>query len=497
MRAAPRGDRRRQDDDGRRRATSCSSPTPSRPSAAAAAGAPTSWRAACARTAIASPCCGRAPARRPACRVVADAFDGFDVHELGGPSPPMPFVRNYFKNERLAARARRRSCAISSATRGIDVVHGQHLLSIPGAIAGAHAGRRAGGRHHPRLLAGLLLVGSDPRSIERRRCARRARPAMMTRCVRAHAGAGVAGGAAGDPLHARQPALEGGARWPRPTPSSRSARRWPAISSPARRRSPRRRVEVIPNPVDVATLDAPRTRRGRPRPPTSPARTRSTSASSRFNKGVQHLIPAARRGPAAVAARRRRRRARSRRARDARRAPSGLDVRFTGWLDRAGDARAPRARGAARLPVARPRVAEPRAARSERARRRRSRRWTPAARATSSSPDETGLLSTRRPGWPPTSPGSSPTRRCARGSARRRRRACATTFATRGGGRARSARSTTRCIARQAAPWLTRASAARRDPGALRPAAARRRRPRAPRLRSGAPPGAARPARSR
>ena len=71
-------------------------------------------------------------------RVVADAFDGFDVHELGGPSPPIPFVRNYVKNERLA---RRLAPVVRDLVRerAIDIVHGQHLLSIPGAIAGAHA----------------------------------------------------------------------------------------------------------------------------------------------------------------------------------------------------------------------------------------------------------------------------------------------------------------------------------------------------------------------
>ena len=76
---------------------------------------------------------GRPPRRR------ATPYDGFDVHELGGPSPPMPFVRNYFKNERLARRLTPVRPRSSSASGRIDIVHGQHLLSTPGAIAGAHA----------------------------------------------------------------------------------------------------------------------------------------------------------------------------------------------------------------------------------------------------------------------------------------------------------------------------------------------------------------------
>ena len=32
------------------------------------------------------------------------AYDGFRVIEFGAPAPPIPYVRNYFKNERLHAR---------------------------------------------------------------------------------------------------------------------------------------------------------------------------------------------------------------------------------------------------------------------------------------------------------------------------------------------------------------------------------------------------------
>ena len=155
-------------------------------------------------------------------RVVADAFDGFDVHELGGPSPPIPFVRNYVKNERLA---RRLAPVVRDLVRerAIDIVHGQHLLSIPGAIAGAHA-------------AGVPVVATIRdywpvcywSDLIHDRSSATLCPAcsagMMTRCVRA-----ARRRRPGRPRCRRSPtcAPTCGGRpdaWPRPTPSSRSAR---------------------------------------------------------------------------------------------------------------------------------------------------------------------------------------------------------------------------------------------------------------------------------
>ena len=190
--------------------------------AAAAAGARTSWLAGCARTAIASRCCGRGPARPAGLRVVADAFDGFDVHELGGPSPPIPFVRNYVKNERLAPRL-----APVVARSRPRTGHRRRARPAPAVDSRRHrrrARRRCPGRrHHPRLLAGLLLVGSDPRSIERDAVpgvlgrdddalrARPRRPAPGRRRCRSSPTCA--------PTCAGRPDA-----WPRPTPSSRSAR---------------------------------------------------------------------------------------------------------------------------------------------------------------------------------------------------------------------------------------------------------------------------------
>ena len=120
-------------------ATSCSSPTPSRPSRGGsgwstyelarglrAHGDRVTIAAAAARHA------GRPPRRRRRLRRLRRPRTGRTVARR------CPFVRNYVKNERLA---RRLAPVVRDLVRerAIDVVHGQHLLSIPGAIAGAHA----------------------------------------------------------------------------------------------------------------------------------------------------------------------------------------------------------------------------------------------------------------------------------------------------------------------------------------------------------------------
>jgi glycosyltransferase involved in cell wall biosynthesis len=67
-------------------------------------------------------------------------YDNLPVIELHFYAPSLPGVRNYFKNERLYAHLAPRLEQLIAA-HGIDVVHGQHVLSTPPSIAAA---RRAG-----------------------------------------------------------------------------------------------------------------------------------------------------------------------------------------------------------------------------------------------------------------------------------------------------------------------------------------------------------------
>jgi glycogen synthase len=71
-------------------------------------------------------------------RVDPPAYDGFAVVGYPASAPPVPFVRNYVRNERLYARLARFLQAIIRRD-GVDLVHGQHLLTVPAAIRAAHA----------------------------------------------------------------------------------------------------------------------------------------------------------------------------------------------------------------------------------------------------------------------------------------------------------------------------------------------------------------------
>ena len=65
-------------------------------------------------------------------------YDGFTIEEFGAAAPPIPFVRNYFKNERLYAALEAHLSARLARDRP-DVVHAQHVLTAPPAIAAARA----------------------------------------------------------------------------------------------------------------------------------------------------------------------------------------------------------------------------------------------------------------------------------------------------------------------------------------------------------------------
>ena len=68
------------------------------------------------------------------------AYEGVRVIEFPAFAPPIPGLRNYFKNERLYAKLSARLGALIAAER-IDIVHGQHVLSGPPSVIAA---KRAG-----------------------------------------------------------------------------------------------------------------------------------------------------------------------------------------------------------------------------------------------------------------------------------------------------------------------------------------------------------------
>jgi glycosyltransferase involved in cell wall biosynthesis len=64
-------------------------------------------------------------------------YDGLRVIEIGFAAPAVPYVRNYFKNERLYPQLARELSRIIGEAH-VDLVHGQHVLTCLPSIEAAH-----------------------------------------------------------------------------------------------------------------------------------------------------------------------------------------------------------------------------------------------------------------------------------------------------------------------------------------------------------------------
>ncbi|MBL8139858.1 MAG: glycosyltransferase family 4 protein [Acidobacteria bacterium] len=253
--------------------------------------------------------------------------DGFEVVEAGSWAPRAPFVRNYVKNERLYPQFGRLLADYARAL-SIDVVHAQHVLTIPSAV---HA--RALGPwpvvatvrdYWPVCYWADLIVDRD----DARLCAA-CTASTMTRCVRPRAGA---------PWPLALPMI--------PYMRANLARKRHAlagvdtiiavssvIGGDLRARAPEiagTPLEIVPNPVDLARVRA------------TAADTVVDVPAGPFavyagklepNKGIAFLVPALRRArlqvPLVVVGDGSMRDSLAREAADA-----GLDVRLAGWRTR-------------------------------------------------------------------------------------------------------------------------------------------------------------------
>ncbi len=180
-------------------------------------------------------------------------YDGIRVLEFGFPAPALPYVRNYFKNERLYPALADALSEVITSER-VDLVHGQHVLTCLPSIDAAH-------RHHLPAVCTVRdywpvcywsdLIYSRSGASLCPRCS----AGMMTRCIRPR----------------------GGLIWPLALPMipymrANLARKRTGlaaadaivavsttIASDLRARAPEiaaTRLEIIPNPVDVASLRA-------------------------------------------------------------------------------------------------------------------------------------------------------------------------------------------------------------------------------------------------
>ncbi len=264
------------------------------------------------------------PGTRPG--VAERSYDGFRVLEFGARAPNLPYVRNYFKHERLRPRL---AGFLETLIRDehIDLVHGQHVLTAVPSVAAA---RRAGVpsvctvRDYWPVCYWSDLIHTEDDAALCPGCS----ASMMTRCIRPRAGL----------------------LWPAALPMipymrANLARRQQALAAAdaviavsstmaadLRARMPgiaRTRLEVIPNAVDV---DALRARAASSRPPIEGPYALYVGKLAP-NKGSSHLVAVAERAalpwPLIVAGD-----GPDRAAIEAAAARSTCDVRLVGWVDR-------------------------------------------------------------------------------------------------------------------------------------------------------------------
>jgi glycogen(starch) synthase len=265
------------------------------------------------------------PGREAAVRETS--YDGFRVLEFGAAAPNIPYLRNYFKNERLFDNLAAFLSQVISSER-IDLVHGQHVLTCLPSIG---AGHRAGipsvctvRDYWPVCYWSDLIHTANGASL----CPG-CSAAMMTRCVRPRAGAAWplalpmipymranlarkrTGLAAADAIVAVSSVIAGDLR-----------ARAPELAAT--------RMEIIPNPVDVERL------RSQAAATTTPRQGPYALYLGKLapNKGTSHLIRVANGAdlpwPLVVAGDGPERAVLEMEARRSRR-----DVHFTGWLNQA------------------------------------------------------------------------------------------------------------------------------------------------------------------
>jgi glycogen synthase len=115
------------------------------------------------------------------------AYDGLRVLEFGAPAPPIPYVRNYFKNEKLHADLAEFLTRLI-AREGIELVHGQHVMTCVPSVAAAQRSSIPSVctlRDYWPVCYWSDLIHTPAGMALCPGCS----SAMMTRCVRPHAGA--------------------------------------------------------------------------------------------------------------------------------------------------------------------------------------------------------------------------------------------------------------------------------------------------------------------
>jgi glycogen(starch) synthase len=254
-------------------------------------------------------------------------YDDFPVIEVGAPAPAVPYVRNYFKNERLYASLADVLTDVIGR-EGVEIAHGQHVLTCLPSIEAAH---RRGipavctvRDYWPVCYWSDLLHTRDEASL----C-----PAcsagMMVQCIRPRAGVAWPAAVPMIPYMRRNLRLkrEGLARADAVIAVSTT------IAADLKARAPELsgvRLETIPNPVNIEDL---RARRAVSRRPLQEPYVLYLGKLAP-NKGTSHLMEVADRAglewPLVIAGD-----GPDRQPLEAAARRSGRRVRFTGWVDQA------------------------------------------------------------------------------------------------------------------------------------------------------------------
>jgi glycosyltransferase involved in cell wall biosynthesis len=252
-----------------------------------------------------------------------DDFQPIEFHEW---APPVPFVRNYYKNELLY---RRLAVFLGDliAREHIDVVHAQHLMSGPPSIVAAHAANRPVActvRDYWPVCYWSDLIHDRSAATLCPGCS----AGQMTTCLRPHAGAFWPLALPAIPYMRANLALK------RRTLAEASAviAVSGSIARDLRSRAPelaQTRIETIHNPVDVVGLRQMASTSARPLAEPYALYVGKLEP----NKGVGHLLAAARTArlswPLVVVGD-----GSERAVLEAEARAQGRDVRFTGWLSR-------------------------------------------------------------------------------------------------------------------------------------------------------------------
>ena len=184
---------------------------------------------------------------------VPPGYDGFTVSGYSAPAPRVPFLRNYFRNERLYPKLARHLAHVIGK-EGIELIHAQHVLTAPAAVIAASQTRIPSvctvRDYWPLCYWSDLLVDPDSGSV----CSGCSASAM-TRCVRPRARAFWPAAIPMIPymranLRRKQSSLAGA------DAIVAVSRR---VAADLRRHAQgltRTRIETIPNGVDVAAVRA-------------------------------------------------------------------------------------------------------------------------------------------------------------------------------------------------------------------------------------------------